>query len=100
MKCMTNYMAGTSFATPLAAALIANVFSYYCEHQSRVFHNYLDRTTYKSKCFTGVRKVLTKMSEEVGEFMVISPWKKSNHFANYVDDDGDLNVSLKGALKS
>jgi hypothetical protein len=93
VQCMTNFMDGTSFATPLTAALIANIYSYYREHGPKIFPS---EPRPKLEVFQNVKKVLIAMSEERGEHLLLSPWKEPNIFCGY-NEDG-INWQLKHAL--
>ena len=98
--CATNYMTGTSFAAPLMAALIANVYAYYRENYNKVWEGAGMAHRPKLECFVGVQKVLKAMTIQVNECRVIAPWRKG--FASYGDESGDDNIyyPLKQALRA
>jgi hypothetical protein len=97
IPCATNYMTGTSFATPLMAALIANVYSYYREHRPKIFTDALADWQPKLQCFDGVEKMIRAMSENKGDHTVISPWKAGNNFCDY--SQGGIYWPMQHALK-
>jgi hypothetical protein len=95
VQCMTNYMDGTSFATPLTAALIANVYSYYRQYGTRM---YPMQPRPKLECFQDVKKVLKTMSERQAPYSLLTPWKRPNIFCRY--NDVGIDWPLMHALMS
>lgn len=97
--CMSNYMAGTSFATPLMAALVANVYAYHRQHRESIFAGESNDSNLDLERYEGVERILTAMSSEDRKFRVISPWKDENNFSNY-KDGRYMGWGLRLALKS
>jgi hypothetical protein len=83
INCMTNYMTGTSFATPLMVALIANLYAYYREHEDNIWKDIQYDYLTKLCSFDGVEKLLYTMSETQGNDSVIAPWKDPIIFFTY-----------------
>lgn len=104
VTCMTRYMSGTSFAAPLAAALVANVFAYYIEHRTQIVPKW-DRSNahlYRVQTFDGVRKVLLRMSSRRKEGYDIMPWSQENDFFSMYPRPPevlDLNVAFRRAIQ-
>lgn len=99
IDCMTNYMTGTSFATPLMVALIANFYAYYREHYDYIWKGMKPDYVTRLDSFDGVEKLLLAMSEPQGNVSVVAPWKDPNMFWTY-KVEGNVYVPLKNALLS
>jgi hypothetical protein len=99
IKCTTNYMDGTSFAAPLAAALVANVFAYHIEHGKTFVPK-----SYQVQSFASVKKILLLMSDETYHLRPIMPWlpRPGNIFSMRPSKPAvrRLNVAFELALES
>ncbi|KAI8713078.1 hypothetical protein NCS52_01251100 [Fusarium sp. LHS14.1] len=69
-----KYVTGTSFATPIAAAIAANVL----EFSRHKLHLTLDRkrTLYTGPC---IRRIFKKMAERRGDYDYLQPWTLWEH---------------------
>jgi hypothetical protein len=111
---MTNYMSGTSFATPIAVALVANIFAFYRAHRVKMFPPVRDYGDFactspmsykindRLENFNGVQKVLLAMSDVHSTlgYKSIIPWKKMTTFYGYADEEDDFFFQLRRLLRN
>mgnify|MGYP001599848362 FL=1 len=84
-----KYMSGTSMATPVAAALIANVFAYGRANAARI------SSQQPLKSSEGVRRLLKGMSKKGNGYDTIVPWDgKSRRFNKYKTTDFAATLSV------
>lgn len=85
-----KYMSGTSMATPVAAALIANVFAYGRVNAARI------SSRQPLKSWEGVRRLLKGMSKKGHHgYDTVVPWEgKSRRFNGYKNTDFAATLSV------
>ncbi|CZR58461.1 uncharacterized protein PAC_08353 [Phialocephala subalpina] len=68
----TVIKSGTSFATPIAAGIAANVLEFARHHLTEIY----DRNKYERLCsYSGMRQMFICMSSPRGDYDYVSPWK-------------------------
>lgn len=104
VKCVTHYMNGTSFAAPLAAALLANVFAYHREHKKDIAPDpsMEDDYTFQLQRFESVMKLLKAMSLVAGAVHILTPWRQGSNFmmTPRARSIQELNIAIRVALEA
>jgi subtilisin family serine protease len=78
----TVIKSGTSFATPVAAGIAANVLQFAKNHELVKYERLC--------CFRGMRRMFKYMSSERGDYEYVSPWKVFRP-----QDDGQMQSHTK-----
>ena len=94
MKCMS----GTFVATPIAAALVANILAYVSAN-AVLFGSSIDQTRNQVKSPEDVRKILKAMSRESDTYDVITPWYGNGGRFHDYDKETNFAEAIKISLR-